>query len=1384
MNFIPQFIAEKIEEQQNSGQFTGFVVTFDISGSVELCEQLMQFGKEGIEELSLIINSIFHPAINAIYNSGGFVASFAGDAIMGIFPGYTTQLPRILGCVKQSMATINNNSRYRSKCGNFKIQAKAGIGFGEIEFNLPLYGQNSRIFYFSGAAVINSVFNQSNAQKNEIIFDQSLKGMINRFDDISYSIKENLFVLNLNDFSVPIKAKPVYNYAVPRAVQRKFIADLLMKGTRRSEFKSVASLFVSLADSSIESLRKLLDLADEFGAYVNSIESIAENLVCLVQFGAPVATELYLTKAIHCALAARKMLSSKIKISITEGKVFSGYIGNDIRSTYTNIGSTVNLAARIVSKAEWGKILVSDNVYLQMAGSFSFAERMIFSLKGLSEPQTVYELEKEQSLFADTLDNEFFGREGCLRKLSDFTNSLFKQKKSGIYTILGTPGIGKTAFIQQYCRQNKFQHIFKYECSPLFTKDYSFLKALALHLLSAENFGKTALDKDSFDHLFLKFKESAKEQKIPREKLKKLYRLKPLIGSLSGVAEYLKFIDLLPQAEKAVSIIMAVRDLLETVLYSERLTVVIDNAQWLDENSRKIYKLITKSSPNNSLLIILLSRNEDSLPVLQLPAESRFTIESDALSGLSDADSQSMISALLKIKISKAQRSKIFQASAGNPFYITEFCKMLNSGSLKDGFSDIPPGIDNLLSARLDSLSDSLALVIKKAAVIGYQFNPEIVYAIFNQSELKLISDRDSFDHVLIQGENEKIWTRNLNGLYSFDQLLFQEAAYQRQLTSDLKTAHESAALFYEKSVLQTGIELARTAYHFYKAEKSDKAINYYISAAEAASAEYAPHFALENYNMAEIAGAAIADFSAVKLAEILFSSGNVLQQALADYQNAENKYQSALALLENCLNESKILRSDILNHLGMLNQYRAKFDLAFDYYNSAYKLRLQYLGREDAETVKILNNIGIVYWHKGDSDNALKYYTEVLSLLHDDSKENNSLLIASASLNIANLYYKTKPDQAKKYYQRTLEIYKKLLPPDHHNLAAVANNLGELHKSLGEFSIALDYHQQAYAIRKKIFGNDHPLTAASINNLSEVNRLLGNYGKALILQKQSAAIKEKSLGFEHPSVAASYNNLGQIYKGLNKNEIALRYFNRAYQIWLKTLGENHQNLSMVIYNLADLCRLKGDYTQALDYYNKCIGILKFNYPKGHPNEINVFINASVVHECLLDFDGAISLLDKAKLIADKFLLKDSSHYAVLMNNYSCIFKKQNKIALAIEYAELSKNILEHHVGINHPETALVYLNLGDIYYISDKYSQSIKYYNKAYRIFKHDLHESMSMIDTCMGIGELLSKNGKKVKAEIFFRGALVLLNKLSKNNKTKILKEYFSLLKDYGIY
>jgi len=79
-------------------------------------------------------------------------------------------------------------------------------------------------------------------------------------------------------------------------------------------------------------------------------------------FGAPVFHEDHRLRAVHAALdmvenldmfnvdrAARNKLQIKIGIGIATGKVIAGYTGTQHRATYTCVGDTVNLAARIES---------------------------------------------------------------------------------------------------------------------------------------------------------------------------------------------------------------------------------------------------------------------------------------------------------------------------------------------------------------------------------------------------------------------------------------------------------------------------------------------------------------------------------------------------------------------------------------------------------------------------------------------------------------------------------------------------------------------------------------------------------------------------------------------------------------------------------------------------------------------------------------------------------------------------------------------------------------------------------------------------------------------------------------------------------------------------
>ena len=69
--------------------------------------------------------------------------------------------------------------------------------------------------------------------------------------------------------------------------------------------------------------------------------------------------------------------------------------------------------------------------------------------------------------------------------------------------------------------------------------------------------------------------------------------------------------------------------------------------------------------------------------------------------------------------------------------------------------------------------------------------------------------------------------------------------------------------------------------------------------------------------------------------------------------------------------------------------------------------------------------------------------------------------------------------------YERSLEIYKVALPPNHPDLATSYNNIGLVYHNMGEYSKALSYYERSLEIYKVALPPNHPSwllpTAASV---------------------------------------------------------------------------------------------------------------------------------------------------------------------------------------------------------------------------------------------------------------------------------------------------------------
>lgn len=123
----------------------------------------------------------------------------------------------------------------------------------------------------------------------------------------------------------------------------------------------------------------------------------------MVLFGAPLSKGNDAAHAVKAAMALQQMLEQlnrdaaargwpelRVGIGINSGPVIAGNIGSPRRIDYTVVGDTVNVAARLMSHALGGQILIARATAQQLDNSFNIAALRPIQAKGKSQPIPVY----------------------------------------------------------------------------------------------------------------------------------------------------------------------------------------------------------------------------------------------------------------------------------------------------------------------------------------------------------------------------------------------------------------------------------------------------------------------------------------------------------------------------------------------------------------------------------------------------------------------------------------------------------------------------------------------------------------------------------------------------------------------------------------------------------------------------------------------------------------------------------------------------------------------------------------------------------------------------------------------------------------------------------
>jgi len=145
----------------------------------------------------------------------------------------------------------------------------------------------------------------------------------------------------------------------------------------------------------------MMDAINGEGGIVNQM--IGDGLMAI--FGAPLPRDDHHERAVRAAQqmvelirlfndeqAARDKARIEIGIGVASGHVVAGYTGTQHRATYTCVGDTVNLAARLEShtKVVGRPILIDENTRLGLSDGIAVEPHGELLLKGKTRPVNVY----------------------------------------------------------------------------------------------------------------------------------------------------------------------------------------------------------------------------------------------------------------------------------------------------------------------------------------------------------------------------------------------------------------------------------------------------------------------------------------------------------------------------------------------------------------------------------------------------------------------------------------------------------------------------------------------------------------------------------------------------------------------------------------------------------------------------------------------------------------------------------------------------------------------------------------------------------------------------------------------------------------------------------
>ncbi|MEA2735086.1 MAG: hypothetical protein QOE14_1537 [Humisphaera sp.] len=260
-----------------------------------------------------------------------------------------------------------------------------------------------------------------------------------------------------------------------------------------------------------------------------------------------------------------------------------------------------------------------------------------------------------------------------------------------------------------------------------------------------------------------------------------------------------------------------------------------------------------------------------------------------------------------------------------------------------------------------------------------------------------------------------------------------------------------------------------------------------------------------------------------------------------------------------------------------------------------------------------------------------------------------------------------------------------------------VLDDAGRYLMKRAQFVEAKGLFERAMNLASNFYGEAHPQVSAIANNLGRVHRQLGNLEDARHCFERSMSIDQEVYGEADPHLAAVFNNYGIVLQEAGDAEGARQQFEWALTVYKTHYGPDHPKVASIVNNLGYVLRGAGDLAGGREHFERALVIARASYGDNHPTVANILINLGVVKRLTSDLPGAKADLERALEICES--VSGASHPTVARacGHLGAIMQDMNALGAARTYFERALQVDEGFYGTVHPNIAGRAMQLGRV---------------------------------------------------------------------------------------